>query len=146
MPHSAQDAGRVTDVIAGPRARVNSIDLLRGLIIIVMALDHSCDFFGDLAASPTDLATTTPALFFTRWITHLCAPVFFLLTGTGARLSLGERRGLRSRAGCAPGAGYCHYPGLAARGARRQQPGVGLAGTSPAVHHGRTILKGRTHQ
>jgi uncharacterized membrane protein len=61
------------------RARVESIDAVRGLIIVVMALDHVRDFFGDLASSPTNLATTTPALFFTRWITHICAPVFFLL-------------------------------------------------------------------
>ena len=58
----------------------------RGLIIVVMALDHVRDFFGDPTASPTNLATTTAALFFTRWITHMCAPVFFLLTGTGAYL------------------------------------------------------------
>jgi uncharacterized membrane protein len=77
-----------TDVSRRPR--IDSIDLLRGLIIIVMALDHSRDFFGDFAASPTDLSTTTAALFFTRWITHICAPVFFLLTGVGARLMLGR--------------------------------------------------------
>lgn len=70
------------------RARIESIDLLRGLIIIVMALDHVRDFFGDAAANPTDLTTTTAALFFSRWITHFCAPAFFLLTGTGAYLSL----------------------------------------------------------
>ena len=69
------------------RARVDSLDLLRGLIIVVMALDHVRDFFGDPTASPTNLATTTAALFFTRWITHMCAPVFFLLTGTGAYLT-----------------------------------------------------------
>ena len=69
------------------RARIESIDLLRGLIVAVMALDHVRDFFGDFGARPTDLATTTAALFFTRWITHLCAPVFFLLTGTGAYLT-----------------------------------------------------------
>jgi uncharacterized membrane protein len=90
MAHNAPDVVGGTAVSASPRARIDSIDLVRGLIIIVMALDHSRDFFGDLAASPTDLATTTPALFFTRWVTHLCAPVFFLLTGTGARLSLGR--------------------------------------------------------
>ena len=49
-------------------------------------LDHVRDFFGSLAVNPTDLATTTPGLFFTRWITHICAPVFFLLAGAGARL------------------------------------------------------------
>ncbi len=69
------------------RARIESIDLLRGLIVAVMALDHVRDFFGDFGARPTDLATTTVALFFTRWVTHICAPVFFLLTGTGAYLT-----------------------------------------------------------
>jgi len=71
---------------AGIAARVNSIDVVRGIIIVIMALDHTRDYFGDLAASPTNLATTTVALFFTRWLTHICAPVFFLLTGTGAYL------------------------------------------------------------
>jgi len=70
------------------RRRIESIDLVRGLIIIVMALDHTRDFFGDLAADPTALAATTQGLFFTRWITHFCAPAFFLLTGTGTFLSL----------------------------------------------------------
>lgn len=71
-----------------PRTRIESIDLVRGMVIIIMALDHVRDFFGDLAASPTNLSSTTAALFFTRWITHICAPVFFLLTGTGAYLRL----------------------------------------------------------
>ncbi|MES1154716.1 MAG: heparan-alpha-glucosaminide N-acetyltransferase domain-containing protein, partial [Rhodanobacter sp.] len=68
--------------------RIESIDLLRGIIIVIMALDHTRDFFGALDASPTDLATTTAPLFLTRWITNVCAPVFFLLTGTGACLAL----------------------------------------------------------
>lgn len=68
--------------------RIESIDLLRGIIIVIMALDHTRDFFGALDASPTDLATTTVPLFLTRWITNICAPVFFLLTGTGACLAL----------------------------------------------------------
>lgn len=72
------------------RARIESVDVVRGIVIILMALDHTRDFFGDLAADPTTLATTTPALFFTRWITHFCAPAFFLLTGTGACLALGK--------------------------------------------------------
>ena len=72
------------------RPRIESVDVVRGVAIILMALDHSRDFFGDLAADPTALATTTPALFFTRWITHFCAPAFFLLTGTGACLALGK--------------------------------------------------------
>src|ERR1700729_3719726 len=74
--------------IALARTRIEAIDLVRGLIIILMALDHTRDFFGDLASQPTNLATTTTALFFTRWITHICAPVFFLLTGTSAYLML----------------------------------------------------------
>jgi uncharacterized membrane protein len=75
---------------ASTRARIESVDVVRGLIIVIMALDHTRDFFGDLAADPTALASTTPALFFTRWVTHFCAPAFFLLTGTGAFLALGK--------------------------------------------------------
>jgi len=79
-------------------ARIDSIDVVRGIIIVIMALDHVRDFFGDFAARPTDLSTTTAALFFTRWITHICAPVFFLLTGTGAYLTLARMsRGVLSR-------------------------------------------------
>ena len=63
--------------------------MVRGIVIILMALDHTRDFFGDLAADPTNLATTSVPLFFTRWVTHFCAPAFFLLTGTGAYLALG---------------------------------------------------------
>jgi uncharacterized membrane protein len=78
------------------RNRIDSVDVLRGLIMLLMALDHVRDYFGDAAASPTNLATTTVPLFFTRWVTHICAPVFFLLTGTGAYLALRRRsrRGL----------------------------------------------------
>jgi uncharacterized membrane protein len=70
------------------RARIESIDLVRGIAIVIMALDHSRDFFGSLTAQPTNTATTTAALFFTRWVTHVCAPVFFLLTGASASLTL----------------------------------------------------------
>ena len=70
------------------KARIESIDIVRGIIMIIMALDHAHDFFGDLKSNPVDLTTTTAALFFTRWVTHICAPVFFLLTGTGAYLML----------------------------------------------------------
>ena len=72
-------------------SRVEPIDLLRGVVMIVMALDHTRDFFGAAAVSPTDLGRTTAALFFTRWITHVCAPVFFLLTGTSACLTRRRR-------------------------------------------------------
>ena len=70
------------------RFRVESVDLLRGMVMILMALDHTRDFLGITRISPTDLTHSTASLFFTRWITHFCAPVFFLLTGTGAYLSL----------------------------------------------------------
>src|SRR5215470_9311499 len=73
-----------------PRGRVDSVDVVRGLVMILMALDHTRDFFGS-RADPTNVATTTAALFFTRWVTHVCAPTFFLLTGTGAALSLGRK-------------------------------------------------------
>lgn len=76
---------------SAPHARIESVDLLRGIIMILMALDHSRDFFGAIGANPTDLTTTTAPMFLTRWITHICAPVFFLLTGTGASLALGHR-------------------------------------------------------
>lgn len=71
--------------------RLESVDLLRGLVMILMALDHTRDFFGVPGMNPVDLDNTTVTLFFTRWITHLCAPTFFLLTGTGAYLSLRKK-------------------------------------------------------
>src|SRR5262245_13732107 len=72
--------------------RVDSVDILRGVVMVLMALDHVRDYFGVANINPTDPATTTVPLFFTRWVTHFCAPTFFLLTGTGAYLSL-RRRG-----------------------------------------------------
>jgi uncharacterized membrane protein len=76
---------------APSRARLESIDIVRGVIMILMAIDHTRDYFGIPGQNPTDLSSTTTALFFTRWITHFCAPVFFLLTGLGAYLSLRRR-------------------------------------------------------
>src|SRR5437016_9972765 len=73
---------------AASSPRLASVDVLRGAVMILMALDHVRDYFGVPGINPTDPAQTTAALFFTRWITHFCAPVFFLLTGTGARLAL----------------------------------------------------------
>jgi uncharacterized membrane protein len=72
------------------RPRLESVDLLRGTVMVIMALDHVRDYLGR-GISPTNLAVTTVPLFFTRWITHFCAPVFFLLTGTGAYLALSRK-------------------------------------------------------
>ncbi len=69
--------------------RINSIDITRGIVMIIMALDHTRDLLHttSLTQQPTDLSTTTPILFFTRFITHLCAPSFVFLAGVSAFIS-----------------------------------------------------------
>src|ERR1700677_3352050 len=93
MPLAVQSVA-LGQAVTVKRARIESIDVVRGLIMILMALDHTRDFFGNSGLNPTDPATTTIPLFFTRWITHFCAPAFFLLTGTGAWLA-GRRKPTR---------------------------------------------------
>ena len=80
--------------VAVARERVASVDLVRGLVMVVMAIDHVRDMLGGAHFDPTDFSRTTTALFLTRWITHFCAPTFILLAGTGAFLSRRPRRDL----------------------------------------------------
>ena len=80
-----------TEPIDPARARIDAIDLLRGLVMVIMLLDHTRDFVHAGALQfqdPTDLSSTHVLLFFTRWITHYCAPVFVFLAGTSVYLQL----------------------------------------------------------
>jgi uncharacterized membrane protein len=73
--------------------QIDSIDFVRGLVMILMALDHTRDFthIDSLTQDPLNLATTSTLLFLTRWITHFCAPVFVFLSGTSTFISMKNR-------------------------------------------------------
>lgn len=75
-------------------SRSDSIDFVRGLVMVLMTLDHTRDFFSNGTFSPTDLDKTNLGFFFTRWITHFCAPVFVLLAGMSAYLSSVRKEGV----------------------------------------------------
>lgn len=75
--------------------RVRSVDIVRGLVILLMALDHVRTFWFEGSSTPLDLTHSTVALFMTRWVTHLCAPMFFLLAGVSIYLSLSRGKSKR---------------------------------------------------
>lgn len=77
--------------------RLQSIDIVRGIVMIIMALDHTRDLIHltSVTDSPTNLQTTTPALFLTRWITHFCAPTFVFLSGASAYLSFKRKNDIQ---------------------------------------------------
>ncbi len=68
------------------KTRIKSIDAVRGLVIIVMALDHTREFLGPVNVPISDIANISSILFFTRWLTNFCAPAFFILVGIGSFL------------------------------------------------------------
>jgi uncharacterized membrane protein len=95
--HIAPPAAPLT---AAKSRRIESIDLLRGTIMIIMALDHVRDYFHAYSYiyDPTDLQHTSAGIFLTRWITHFCAPVFMLLAGISASL-YGVKNGRKALSG-----------------------------------------------
>jgi uncharacterized membrane protein len=84
----AASAAPAVGVSATPARRIDSIDILRGVVMVIMAIDHSRDYFTNVRFDPLALKYTWTALFLTRWITHVCAPVFVFLAGTGSYLSM----------------------------------------------------------
>src|SRR5262245_49935087 len=88
---AANDESFAAPVEVPARARLAAIDILRGLVMVLMALDHVRDYFTNVRFNPLDLSQTSGELFLTRWITHFCAPIFILLAGVSARLALRGR-------------------------------------------------------
>lgn len=95
-PYRVQIAERIEPAMP-PRKRVDSVDLLRGIVMIVMMLDHTRDFVHNAALQfdPLDPTRTNVILFFTRFITHFCAPTFVFLAGTGAYLQFSRGKSKR---------------------------------------------------
>ena len=93
---TTREAVRGTGEALRGTERVLSVDILRGAVMIIMALDHTRDYFSNLRFPPENLAKATPALFATRWVTHFCAPIFFLLAGVGASLAVSAGKSRRA--------------------------------------------------
>ena len=83
-----------TEAIVNTKKRIESIDIARGIIMIIMTLDHVRDFLMLPGPSPLDIQSTSVILFFTRWVTHFCAPTFLFLSGVSAFLA-GQKRSRR---------------------------------------------------
>ena len=81
--------------LAAQAPRLVSVDVLRGLVMVIMALDHTRDFLTNVRFAPEDLSHTYGTLFFTRFITHFCAPVFSFLAGTGAFLATSRGKSIQ---------------------------------------------------
>ena len=95
---TAERAGSSSEVRVA--SRIGSIDLMRGIVMIIMAIDHARDFWDPTPYDPADLSKASAALFLTRWITHFCAPTFMFLAGTSAWLwarNTGATRGQLQR-------------------------------------------------
>ena len=95
---TADSAGSSSEVRVA--SRIGSIDLMRGIVMIIMAIDHARDFWDPTPYDPADLSKASAALFLTRWITHFCAPTFMFLAGTSAWLyarNTGATRGQLQR-------------------------------------------------
>ena len=75
-----------------PNSRIRSVDILRGIVMVIMALDHTREYFSNFYGNPTNLDVVSSGMFLTRWITHFCAPVFRFLAGTSAYRSLSKKQ------------------------------------------------------
>ena len=115
-------AGGASVSAPASHSRLTALDALRGLIMVIMALDHTRDFIhaGAMSFSPEDLTRTTPIIFLTRWVTHICAPVFMCSAGAGAFLRLQRPGTTRRRAVLVP---VHARPGADRRRARRHAGG-----------------------
>ena len=92
LPEVDPSVRSATAPSATTRRRLDSVDFLRGLAMVLMGLDHVRHFFTNAPFGPTNLAETTPAYFLTKWVCQLAAPAFFFLAGTGVFLAMSRGR------------------------------------------------------